>query len=327
LLLTRSPLRISLGGGGTDLPSYYRKSGGFLIAGAIQQYIYVSLHKTFVDEFILKYSEIERCEDVDQIKHPIVREALKMLDVSPNSLEISSLADIPAGTGLGSSGTFTCALLKSLYEFKGIQVSQRSLAEAACEIEIDRLREPSGKQDQYISSFGGVTAFTFNEDDSVDIKKVEISDSQKFDLEDSLIMFFTGYSRRSTKILAEQNEATKQDDSSMMANLDNVKRIGYESLNALESHNFSFFGELMHEHWLNKQKRSKSMLNESINDAYNLARRNGAIGGKLVGAGGGGFLLFVTKDKKATRNAFRTLGLREVPVSFDYSGTQTVIGR
>lgn len=327
MILTRSPLRISLGGGGTDLPSYYRQSGGFLIAGAIRQYIYVSLHQTFVDEFILKYSELERCMGIDEIKHPIVREALKMLDIKPNALEISSIADIPAGTGLGSSGTFACALLKTLYEYKGIHISQRLLAESACEIEIERLHEPTGKQDQYISSFGGVTAFTFNEDDSVEIKKVEMSDSQKLDLEDSLIMFFTGYTRRSSKILAEQNDATKQNDSSMIANLDNVKRIGYESLNALESGNFDLFGELMHEHWLNKQKRSKSMLNENINGAYNLARDNGAVGGKLVGAGGGGFLLFVTKDKRATRSAFIGTGLREIPVSFDYCGAQTIIGK
>lgn len=327
MILTRSPLRISLGGGGTDLPSYYRERGGFLIAGAIQQYIYVSLHRTFVEDFILKYSEMERVSSADQVRHPIVREALKMLAVDPSHLEITSFADIPAGTGLGSSGTFTCSLLHALHEYQGIQLSRGELAEQACSIEIDRLKEPSGKQDQYISVFGGLTAFTFHPDGKVDVELLNLSGTQRYDLEDSLVMFFTGYSRRASTILSEQDTGTKNVDAAMLANLDRVKEIGYESKRAIEESRIDDFGQLMHEHWQRKKERSAQMANADINDAYDLAMANGAIGGKLIGAGGGGFLLFVTTDKRRTRQALTERGLREVPVRFDYAGTQTMIGR
>jgi D-glycero-alpha-D-manno-heptose-7-phosphate kinase len=327
MILTRSPLRISLGGGGTDLPSYYRKAGGFLIAAAIQQYIYVSLHRTFVEDFILKYSEMERVQDTEEVRHPIVREALKLLDVDPAHLEITSFADIPAGTGLGSSGTFTCALLHALHEHAGIHMTRSELAEQACRIEIEKLNEPSGKQDQYISVFGGITQFTFREDDAVDVEPLPLSVSQRLDLEDSLVMFFTGYSRRASDILAEQDKNTKNSNSTMIQNLNRVKEIGYESKKALLESRIEDFGHLMHEHWLRKKQRSSRMVNQSINDAYDVAMSNGALGGKLIGAGGGGFLLFVTTDKKRTRHAMADLGLREVPVRFDYAGTQTMIGR
>lgn len=327
MIVTRSPLRISLGGGGTDIPSYYEKNEGFLVAAAIQQYIYVSVHKTFIEDFILKYSEIERVRKVDEIRHPIVREALKMFDVDIHSLEISSFADIPAGTGLGSSGVFGCALLKSICEHKKIELGKTQLAESACAIEIEKLKEPSGKQDQYISVFGGIKAFTFQRNGSVKVEPLYLSDSTQFDLEDSLIMFFTGYSRRSSRILSEQDMKTKKSDRDMIENLNLVKEIGYKSFNSLKTANFQEFGTLMHEHWVIKKARSKQMANNIITKAYETAIKSGAIGGKLVGAGGGGFLLFVTEDKKRTRKALTDFGLKEVPIRFDFTGTSTIIGK
>ncbi len=247
--------------------------------------------------------------------------------INPSHLEITSFADIPAGTGLGSSGTFTCALLQAMHEHCGIQVDRTELAERACSIEIDRLGEPTGKQDQYISVFGGLTAFTFNPDNSVDVEPLKLSESQRLDLEDSLVMFFTGYSRRAGSILREQDQQTRQASVEMLDNLDRVKEIGRLSRDAIENSRIDDFGRLMHEHWQHKKQRSPKMANPAIDAAYERAMANGALGGKLIGAGGGGFLMFVTTDKMRTRRALSGLGLREVPVRFDFAGTQTLIGR
>lgn len=327
MILTRSPLRISLGGGGTDLPSFYERHGGFLVAAAIQKYIYVSLHQTFVDEFILKYSEIERVKSVSDLRHPLVREALKCLALEINSLEISSFADIPSGTGLGSSGVFTCALIKALAEHKQLDMSKEELAELACHIEIDLLNEPSGKQDQYISVFGGLSAFSFSSNGKVTVRKLDLSEDDAANLSDSLVMFFTGYSRRSSSILAEQKEKSEVDNFEMLENLKTVKDIGIKSCEAIETGNQSELGRLMNEHWQMKKLRSKNMANQAINDCYDAAMDNGAFGGKLVGAGGGGFLLFVTDDRIATRKAMVDRGLVEVPIRFDYTGTTTLMGK
>lgn len=323
MIVVRSPLRISLGGGGTDLPSYYRENEGFLIAAAINKYVFVSVMNPFTDGYILKYSEYENVSNIEDIKHPIIRESLKL--GFKKNLEITTLADLPSGTGLGSSGSFTTALLKALHLNSFKNLNQHELAELACDIEINKLKEPIGKQDQYIASFGGISSFSFNKDDTVDSKPLNISDDTLYDLEDNLMLFFTGYSRSASKILKDQETKSKQNNEDMLNNLHMVKRLGIESKNALESGETRIFGELMHEHWENKKKRSVGMSNPKINDWYDIAMQNGAIGGKLVGAGGGGFLMFMADDRNKLRNALIGAGMEEVRFKFDFEGSKTLI--
>ena len=325
MIITRSPLRISLGGGGTDLPSYYRKHTGFLLSAAIDKYIYITIHKTFVDELLIKYSKIERVSCADAVEHPIFRESLKELGMSGNRIEITSLADIPAGTGLGSSGSFTTALLKALYAHNNQIVSTRFLAEQACKVELDILKEPIGKQDQYIAAFGGITAFEFLPDERVEISPVNMDKETLYNLEDNLVLFFTGYSRSASSILSEQDDKSKVDDEEMINNLHYIKELGKQSLVALESGNLIEFGNLMNIHWEHKKKRSGSMSNSKIDQWYDLAMSNGAIGGKLIGAGGGGFLMFYTEDKMKLRHVLMTAGLEEVRFRFDFEGTKVVV--
>jgi D-glycero-alpha-D-manno-heptose-7-phosphate kinase len=325
VIITRSPLRITLGGGGTDLPSYYLQHEGFLIAAAIDRYIYITIHQTFIDELIVKYSKLERVMTLDELEHPIVREALKLVGQSPTGLEITSMADIPAGTGLGSSGSFTTALLKALHALKRNLIHPRELAEQACHIEIDLLKEPIGKQDQYIAAYGGVTCFNFRKDGSVDATPLKIDEETKHNLEDSLVMFFTGYSRKAGSILKEQDEKTKQADSDMVQNLHFVKDLGLRSRAALESGDLDGFGKLMDEHWQHKKRRSGGMSNPKIDEWYELAMKSGASGGKVIGAGGGGFLLFHARDKTKLRHAMIGAGMREVRFRFDYEGTKIVV--
>jgi D-glycero-alpha-D-manno-heptose-7-phosphate kinase len=324
VIITRSPLRISLGGGGTDLRSYYADHGGFLVAAAIDRYVYITLHQTFVEECIIKYSQMERVLSVDEIQHPIIREALKMSGTDCRSLEIASMSDIPAGTGLGSSGSFTTGLLHALHTKQKRIVSKEELAEAACAIEIDRLGEPIGKQDQYIAAFGGVTCFTFNPDGKVVARPLAASEETLANLEDHLLLFFTGYTRSASAILKEQKEKTQSADADMLNNLHEVKRIGMDSCAALESGDLRGFAALMHEHWELKRRRSGGMTNSFIDDSYELARRNGALGGKVIGAGGGGFLMFYAEDTLSLRHAMREAGLVEVRMRFDFAGTSVV---
>lgn len=325
MIITRSPLRISLGGGGTDLPSYYTKHTGFLISAAIDKYVYITIHKTFVAEYLLKYSELERVKTVDGIRHPIIRECFRELGLSGGHLEVSSLADIPSGTGLGSSGSFTTALLKALYAFENRIISTRFLAEQACMIEIERLKEPIGKQDQYIAAFGGLTCFEFMPDGRVEINPLNITKENLYNLQDNLVLFFTGYSRSASAILKEQDDKSKGNDDDMTENLHHVKKLGLLSKDALEQGRLRDFGELMNEHWEYKKRRSRGMSNQSIDDWYDLAMRSGAVGGKLIGAGGGGFLLFYTEEKMRLRHAMNEHGLEEVRFSFDFEGTKVIV--
>src|SRR5438874_1904282 len=253
MIITRSPLRISLGGGGTDLPSYYRKHTGFLIAAAIDRYVCITLHHTFVPELIVKYSRLERVSRADEVQHPIIREALKLTGVEPAGLEITSMADIPAGTGLGSSGSFTTAMLKALHTWKKSLVHPRELAEQACHIEIDRLGEPIGKQDQYIAAFGGLTCFQFLPDDRVEAWPLKIDNETLYNLEDNLLLFFTGYSRSASSILKEQDARSKQNDREMTENLHFIKDLGFQTQEALEAGDLPRFGELMNVHWEHKK--------------------------------------------------------------------------
>jgi len=324
MIIVRSPLRISLGGGGTDLPSYYRDHSGFLIAAAIDKYVYITLHQTFVQELIIKYSKLERVTSIDEVEHPIIREALKHAGIPTPHLEIASMADIPAGTGLGSSGSFTTALLKGLYCLKKNLIHPKELAEQACHIELNLLKEPIGKQDQYIAAYGGITCFRFLPNDQVEAWPLKIDQETLYNLEDNLLLFFTGYSRSASNILKEQDVKSKEKNHDMIANLHFIKELGLKSKDALETGNLTEFAELMNVHWEHKKQRSANMSNNHIDDWYQLARKNGALGGKMIGAGGGGFLMFYADDKIKLRHAMRTAGLQEVRFRFDFSGTQVV---
>ena len=323
MIIARSPLRITLGGGGTDLPSYYEKFGGFLIAAAIDRYVYITIHETFVNYLIVKYSKMEKVKKVDDIKHPIIREALKMLEINCAYWEMSSMADIPAGTGLGSSGSFATALLKGLHAYKRDLIHPKELAEQACDIEINKLGEPIGKQDQYIAAYGGITCFEFTKK-AVKAYPLKIEKEILYDLEDNLLLFFTGYTRAASGILKEQHHKSKANDKAMINNLHFVKELGIESKKALEKGDLKKFGELMNVHWEHKKKRSGSMSNKKINDWYDLALKNGALGGKLIGAGGGGFLMFYTNDHVKLRRAMASAGLEEVRFRFDFEGTKVM---
>src|SRR5579859_443292 len=325
MIIARSPLRVTLGGGGTDLPSYYEKFGGFLIAAAIDKYVYITLHDTFVSDLIVKYSELERVPDATTLKHPILREAFALVGMAGHALELTSMADIPAGTGLGSSGSFTTALLKALHAHKRNLVHPAELAAQACEVELDRLKAPIGKQDQYIAAYGGVTCFNFLPDGKVEAWPLKISDETRDNLEDNLLLFFTGYSRSASTILKEQDQKSKQGDSDMFQNLHFIKELGWRSKKALETGNMVEFGHIMDVHWQRKKQRSGGMTNPKINEWYDRAMASGALGGKLIGAGGGGFLMFYGEDKVKLRQAMREAGLKEVRFRFDFEGTKLLI--
>ncbi|MDR0486168.1 MAG: galactokinase [Elusimicrobiota bacterium] len=326
MIIVRSPLRVSLGGGGTDLPSYYERYGGFLIAGAIDKYVYVTASRPFLEGIYCKYSQLEKVQKVEDIKHPIIREALMMMDLKTPQIEISVLADVPAGTGLGSSGSFTTALLKALYSYRRKLLLPSELAETACRIEIDKLGEPIGKQDQYIAAFGGLTCFTFNKDGGVAAEPLNISIDDLFELEDRLLLFFTGFSRSASEVLKEQKVKSQEDDKEMLDNLHFVKELGMETKKVLEKGDLYSFGKIMDRHWEYKKKRSKAMSNGKIDKWYEDALKNGAVGGKLVGAGGGGFLMFLAEDKTRLRKALRESGLEELRFKFDFAGTSLVLG-
>ena len=324
MIITRSPLRVSLGGGGTDLPSYYSEHGGFVMAGAIDKYVYINIHSRFVDGFLLKYSHMEEAESIDAIRHPIIRETLRLLEIGSRNLEITSMADIPAGTGLGSSGSFTTALLKGLHAYKKNLIHPYELAEQACHVEIDVLKEPIGKQDQYIAAYGGITCFEFRKDGGVSASPLAISEETLFNLEDNLLLFFTGYSRSASAILKEQDDRSRRADAEMTENLHFIKNLAFSTKQALEAGNLQEFGRLMNVHWESKKRRSVGMSNAKIDDWYQCALDNGASGGKLIGAGGGGFLMFYAEDKTRLRRALREQGLKEVRFRFDFEGTRIV---
>ncbi len=324
MIITRSPLRVTLGGGGTDLPSYYREHGGFLVAAAIDKYVYITLHRTFAQELIIKYSKLEHVATVDEIEHPIVREALRLVGIDNPHLELTSMADIPAGTGLGSSGSFATALLKALHAFKKNIIHPAELAEQACAIEIDRLGEPVGKQDQYIAAVGGITAFTFHRDGRVEYRPVRLSEETLFNIEDNLLLFYTGCSRSASAILKDQDNRSKQNDRAMLENLHFTKELGSRSLACLEAGDLGEFARLMDVHWQHKKARSDGMSSPQINAWYDAALANGALGGKVIGAGGGGFLMFYASDKARLRRTMREKGLHEVRFRFDFEGTKIV---
>lgn len=324
MIIARTPLRISIGGGGTDLPSYYTRHGGFLIAAAINRYIFLGINRTFTDDYFLKYSSLERVKTLDEIQHPIFREALRLHDVKP-PIEVVSLADIPSGTGLGSSGSFTVGLLRAIYAYKREHVSAQALAEEACHIELDVLGRPGGKQDQYVAAFGGLICLDLKPHGPVKVSPLKLSNDMATHLEDHLLMFFTGYSRNSDTLLRDQTTRTENDDASMVANLHFAKDIGLAIKDTLEKEDPEGFGHLMHEHWTHKRDRSPGISNPCIDHLYKIALASGALGGKLIGAGGGGFLLFYANDRRLLRKAMVDQGLQEVRFRFDHDGAVVTV--
>ena len=324
MIIVRSPLSISLGGGGTDLPSYYDENDGFLLSAAINKYVYLMILKPFSSGITLKYSQLEYVNSVDEIIHPIFRETMRYFEFEEKQIEIISQADIPAGTGLGSSGSFTTALVKGLATYYRKFLSQIEIAELACHIEMDKLCQPVGKQDQYAAAIGGINSFGFKKNRPVEIEPLNLTENTRMELEDRLLLFFTGFSRNASNVLHDQNTRTKAHDIEMIQNLHFVKHLGIESKKCLLAEDLDGFSRLMNEHWDYKKKRSKGMSNPEINHWYDEGLRNGALAGKLVGAGGGGFLMFVADDKYRLRTKMSELGLVEVPFQFDYDGTRVL---
>jgi len=325
MILSRAPTRISLGGGGTDLPSYYSRRGGFLIAGAINKYCNILANKRFEDDIRLSYSKMEIADKVSDIKHRIFKAALEFVDIE-KGIELHSTADVPASSGVGTSSAFTVALLNALHTYKRDYVTQQQLADEACYLEIDVIGEPIGKQDQYMSAFGGLTCLTFEKNGDVIVEPLHITNESLDRLESNTLMFYTGIQRKASMILVEQDEKTSQDDTDMIQNLDEIKQIGLESKKYLENGQVDMFGELLDVHWEIKKKRSRKMTDSYINECYEIARKHGAIGGKLIGAGGGGFFLFYCSnynhDKPRLVDALQKAGLKWERFRFDFEGTK-----
>lgn len=326
MIITRAPFRIPLGGGGTDLPSYYSKYGGKLISVAIDKYVVTTLNQPVTDDLIrLKYSHSETIPSLKQIRHPLIKEALRLTGIT-KSIELSFIADVPAGTGLGSSGSFLVSMLKALHVFKKEVVTPRQIAEEACDIEINRLKQPVGKQDQYMAAFGGITQLVINKKGHVDVAQPEITQSTIEDLDNSLLLFFTGIQRSSKEILKLQNKATQNDDKKVVESLHFIKEIGEDIAKCLKKGDINGFGKLLNTHWEHKQRLSGKVSNNSINKWYKIGMEAGALGGKLIGAGGGGFLLFCCpQDKNNLRKAMQKEGLKEVFFHFDFDGAKTLV--
>jgi len=324
MIISRAPVRLSMGGGGTDLASYYEKYGGFLMAAAINKYIFVTVSKRFYEDIRLSYSKTEIVGDVEKIEHRIFREALKMAKLE-NQIEIVTIADVPSKCGLGTSSTFSVALLNGLFNYKKQYLSLHSLAKKACNLEIDILKEPIGKQDQYVSAFGDFNAYWFNKDGSVDIEPVGISNENLLDLQNNIFLFSLNNERSASNILKEQNEKSKNNDQNVIERLHKIKQLGLDTKKVFEAGKIDQFGEILHEHWITKKKLSKSISNSLIDEAYDLARKNGAIGGKVVGAGGGGFLmLYCPKSKSKLVHALLKLNLKPMWFAFEHEGAKII---
>ncbi len=327
MILARAPLRISLGGGGTDLPSYYTKYGGFILSGAIDKYVYIHVNRPAADDLIrVKYSRYEQVSSPDEVQHDLVRPTLKCLNMGGN-LEIASMADVPAGTGLGSSGSYVVALLTALHALKRETVPTQALAEQACDIEMNQASHPVGKHDHYLAAFGGITTLEIQKDGRVHVSPLNLSISTMEDFSINVLLFYTGLTRSSTAILQEQKTSSENGDGSMIDALHRTKDIGYRIKEALEEGNLDRFGQLLDEHWQNKKKRSTKISDDRIDNWYRIARENGAQGGKIMGAGGGGFFMFYCPNshKPGLRKAMTEAGLREMRYNFDFEGAKVLV--
>jgi D-glycero-alpha-D-manno-heptose-7-phosphate kinase len=324
LIVSRTPFRLSLGGGGTDLPAYYTKHGGFFISGAVDKYMHIVLNNRFESGIRLSYSQTEIVDSIHLIRHPLVREALKLLDMK-DRLEIVSLADVPAATGLGSSGSFTVGLLNALYAHQRMVRTREQVAEVACDIAMNRLHEPSGKQDEYAASLGGIRSYEIDTHGNVKAKELTIAESTLPELEYGIMMFYTGITRSAGEILGKQQRRVAEGKGEALKRMHSIKAIGIKSRDALETGDLTRFGELLHEHWVAKRGITDNMSTDQVDKWYSLARKNGALGGKLVGAGGGGFLmLFCQEGREKVRSALETQGLTEMRFRFDFEGSKVI---
>jgi len=325
MIITRTPFRVTLGGGGTDLPSFYRENGGFILAAAIDKYMYLNVNTPIVDDKIrVRYTGSEMVDHVDDVQHTLAREALRHFGIS-TGIEIVSVADIPAGTGLGSSSSYLVGLLNALHALLQDQATPQRLAEEACHIELEVLNKPIGKQDQYMAAFGGLTALDIAPDGSVCLTRLDLDLDLLESLEHNILMFFTNEMRDATAILKKQDEAARTKDGTVVKSLREIKDIGREISEAISKGNLRRFGELLDVHWQSKKRLSKGISNPQIDAWYELAKGNGAIGGKISGAGGGGFLMLYCEENKARlRGAMRAAGLRELKFRFDFEGSKVV---
>jgi D-glycero-alpha-D-manno-heptose-7-phosphate kinase len=325
MIITRTPFRVTLGGGGTDLPSFYQEHGGFVLAVAIDKYMYLNVNTPILEDIVrVQYSRTELVRHVDDVQHTLAREALRFFHIE-NGIEIVSIADIPAGTGLGSSSSYLVGLLNALHTLTQTPISPDQLAEEACYIELDRLQKPIGKQDQYIAAFGGLTGLEIAKDGQVKATRhclgVELLEA----LESNTLLFYTGAARDAESILEKQDNATKHKSSTVVASLFEIKDIGLEIRDVIVRGNLRRFGELLDVHWQTKKRLSGGISNRRIDEWYALARQNGAIGGKICGAGGGGFLMLYCEDSKPRlREAMRRAGLRELNFRFEFEGSKVV---
>ncbi len=328
MIITRSPLRIPLGGGGTDLPSYYSVDEGFILSAAIDKYVYIYVNRPAADDFIrVKYSIYEQVSNLSEIQHDLVRPALEMLGIDQR-IEIVSMADIPSGTGMGSSGSYLTSLLTALYELKRERVPVSTLAEQACHIEMDLAGHPVGKHDHYLAAFGGLTILKIDRGGNVTVTPLDITLDSLDGLRNGLVLFFTGLTRSSRAILQQQKDDTKIGEANVIDSLKKTKDLGYKIKEALELGDLDKFGQYLHLHWENKKRRSNKISNPEIDKWYDIAMENGALGGKIMGAGGGGFLLFYcpnNSSKANVRNSLSDAGLREVPFGFDFEGAKVVL--
>jgi D-glycero-alpha-D-manno-heptose-7-phosphate kinase len=326
MIITRTPFRVTLGGGGTDLPSYYSKYGGFVFAAALDKYMFINLNRPVVDDLIrVKYTKSETVERREELQHAIARAAMEMTDIE-NAIEIASMADVPAGTGLGSSSCYAVGLLNAFHTMKRDHVSLQELAEEACRLEIERLGKPIGKQDQYMAAFGGLSILDIDKNGVVQVRRCEASEATIDDLNRNLLMFYTNTSRSADQILSEQSKGAEEEKKDVVESMHTIKEIGHEILNAVESGNITNVGLLFDKHWQYKKKISKKMSSPHFDKIYSAAKDAGALGGKISGAGGGGFFVFYVEEHHTRfREAMKKIGLREMRYHFDFEGTKVLV--
>lgn len=325
MIITKTPLRLTLGGGGTDLPSYSSKYGGFVVTSALDKYVYLVVKRRFEEEVRVSYSVTEIVKSIDDIRHPVVREALRLLGLS-NHLEIVSIGDMSAKTGLGSSGSFTVGLLHALHTFKDENPPRHRLAEEACRLEMEILKEPCGVQDPYVAAFGGFICLDIARDGRVNVSPLRMPDNAVRELENNMLVFYTAIKRRSNSVLQDQGRSVEENRSRALEAMHRIKKIGFRVKHALENGDLTEFGRLQHEHWMAKKKTSSKISSNPIDRWYSRALKNGAIGGKLMGAGGGGFLMFYCEDgKDRVRKAMAREGLTEVRFGFEREGSKITI--